>query len=107
MSTRPWPRSPSPPAPDTVLRVHMVFLPLEQLIEIPEQQLTPTERKGFTVVEWGGTDASYLLPDSDPLIHLLHQKIPERIPAQGFFIVSQGTWSYTPGSYSSSGSSRP
>ena len=53
------------PAPDTVLRVHMVFLPLEQLIEIPEQQLTPTERKGFTVVEWGGTDASYLLPDSD------------------------------------------
>ena len=53
------------PAPDTVLRVHMVFLPLEQPIEIPEQQLIPTERKGFTVVEWGGTDASYLLPDSD------------------------------------------
>ena len=53
------------PAPDTVLRVHMVFLPLEQPVEIPEQQLTPTERKGFTVVEWGGTDASYLLPDSD------------------------------------------
>ena len=28
--------------------------------EIPEQELTPMERTGFTVVEWGGTDASYM-----------------------------------------------
>ena len=48
------------PKPDSVVRVHMVYLPLEQPIEIPEQELTPMERTGFTVVEWGGTDASYM-----------------------------------------------
>ncbi len=25
-------------------------------LDIPEQQLTPSERKGFTVVEWGDSD---------------------------------------------------
>ncbi len=42
------------------MRVHMVYLPLGEPIEIPEQELTPMERTGFTVVEWGGTDASYM-----------------------------------------------
>ncbi len=37
-----------------------VIMPLDEPIEIPEQELTPMERTGFTVVEWGGTDASYM-----------------------------------------------
>ena len=47
------------PAPDTEIRVYMVFKPLDEAVEIPEDRaLTLPERpdrKGFTVVEWGGT----------------------------------------------------
>ena len=46
------------PEPDTVLRVFMAWKPLDQWIDVPEQQLTPTERKGFTLVEWGGSCCS-------------------------------------------------
>ena len=42
------------PEPDTMLRVFMAWKPLHRSIEIPEQALKPTEREGFTVVEWGG-----------------------------------------------------
>ena len=44
------------PAPDSTIRVMMVYRPLAKLITIPEQVLTTPERKGFTVVEWGGTE---------------------------------------------------
>lgn len=43
------------PAPDSILRVHMVYQPLEAPVKVPEQQLTSFQRKGFTVVEWGGS----------------------------------------------------
>ncbi len=43
------------PQPDTIIRVLMEFKPLENPIEIAQQNLTFKERKGFTVVEWGGT----------------------------------------------------
>ena len=43
------------PEPDTILRVFMAYKPLEKPVEVPEQTLTPTERDGFTLVEWGGT----------------------------------------------------
>ena len=43
------------PKPDSILRVFMVYKPLEQPIDIEEQKIKPFERKGFTVVEWGGT----------------------------------------------------
>lgn len=46
------------PAPDSILRVHMVFKSLDAPIDIPPQELTPFERSGFTVVEWGGTNAN-------------------------------------------------
>ena len=43
------------PQPDSVLRVFMAFKPLQEPIKVPEQQLQPFERKGFAVVEWGGS----------------------------------------------------
>lgn len=45
------------PRPDTLLRVFMAWKPLETPVEIPTQELLYTERKGFTVVEWGGCEA--------------------------------------------------
>lgn len=44
------------PEPDSVLRVFMAFKSLEKPIEIEEPAITPFERTGFTVVEWGGTE---------------------------------------------------
>ena len=44
------------PTPDTVIRVFMAWKGAEEFTEIPEQELTPPERTGFTVVEWGGTE---------------------------------------------------
>ncbi len=43
------------PAPDTVLRVFLAWKPLEEPVELPAQQLTAPERRGFTLVEWGGS----------------------------------------------------
>ncbi len=43
------------PAPDTVIRVFMAYKPLEEAVEIKPQELSAPERKGFTVIEWGGT----------------------------------------------------
>ncbi len=45
------------PQPDSILRVFMVYKPLTQPVAVEEQVLIPFERKGFTVVEWGGTKA--------------------------------------------------
>lgn len=43
------------PKPDTTIRVLMDYRPLDKPIAVKEQQLTPPlQRKGFTVVEWGG-----------------------------------------------------
>ena len=42
--------------PDTVIRVLMQYKALDSEIEVKEQQLSTPERKGFTVVEWGGTE---------------------------------------------------
>jgi len=43
------------PKPDSLLRVYMAFKPLPYPITVPPQELKPFERKGFTVVEWGGS----------------------------------------------------
>jgi len=44
------------PAPDSCLRVFMTFKALNSPIYIDEQQLEQFERKGFTVIEWGGAE---------------------------------------------------
>ena len=48
------------PDPDMILRVFMAFYESDGYVDIPEQELTTTERNGFTVVEWGGAKASRL-----------------------------------------------
>lgn len=44
------------PKPDSVLRVFMVFKPLNKPTKVEKQELETFHRKGFTVVEWGGTE---------------------------------------------------
>ena len=44
------------PKPDSILRVMMLFKALDKPIEIEEQELKQFERKGFTVIEWGGRE---------------------------------------------------
>ncbi len=43
------------PKPDSILRVFMVYKPLNKSVKVKEQTISSFERKGFTVVEWGGT----------------------------------------------------
>lgn len=42
------------PKPDTIIRILMDFHPLSQPIAVRPQTILTPERKGFTVVEWGG-----------------------------------------------------
>lgn len=44
------------PEPDTLIRIMMEYKGLDKTIKIEEQVLTKVERKGYTVVEWGGTE---------------------------------------------------
>ena len=44
------------PAPDSECRIFMAYVPLENAVKIEPQQLETFERKGFTVVEWGGCE---------------------------------------------------
>ncbi len=46
------------PPPQTINRFLMLFRPLKTRIAINPQKLTNPGRKGFTVVEWGGSDLS-------------------------------------------------
>lgn len=46
------------PKPETTIRIYMEFYGLENYTRINEQKLPKTERKGFTIVEWGGADFS-------------------------------------------------
>ncbi len=43
------------PQPDTVIRVFMTYKASDEYVDLPEQELTSPERKGFCVVEWGGS----------------------------------------------------
>ena len=46
------------PTPDSVLRIFMVYQALERPIEVESPEITPFERVGFTVVEWGGAEVN-------------------------------------------------
>ena len=43
------------PKPDTIIRVLMEYKPLDKPIKIKKQEIKTPMRKGFTLVEWGGT----------------------------------------------------
>jgi hypothetical protein len=47
------------PKPDSILRVFMAYKPLDNIVDVPTQELSTFERKGFTVVEWGGREIDY------------------------------------------------
>ncbi len=42
------------PKPDTIIRVLMDFMPLEKPIDVKGYDIKTPERKGFTLLEWGG-----------------------------------------------------
>lgn len=42
------------PEPDSILRVYMIYEPATKETVLPPQTIKPFERKGFTVIEWGG-----------------------------------------------------
>lgn len=44
------------PAPDTLIRIFMAWQASDQPLQIQEPLLIASERTGFTVVEWGGTE---------------------------------------------------
>ena len=44
------------PKPDSLLRVFMAWMPLDEPVEIEPPETQPFEREGFTVVEWGGAE---------------------------------------------------
>ena len=44
------------PRPDSVLRVFMAWKPLVRPVDIPAQIFPGFERRGFTLVEWGGAE---------------------------------------------------
>lgn len=46
------------PTPDSELRVFMVYKALDEKIDIGAQVIKPFERKGFSVIEWGGSELS-------------------------------------------------
>jgi hypothetical protein len=46
------------PKPDSEIRLFMDFYNLENPIEIQTQKLISIDRKGFTYIEWGGTDVT-------------------------------------------------
>lgn len=44
------------PQPDTMVRVFMAWKKADNFVHIKEQKLAKTQRKGFALVEWGGTE---------------------------------------------------
>lgn len=44
------------PTPDSILRVFMVFKPLNKEVIIKPQEIKSFNRIGFSVIEWGGTE---------------------------------------------------
>lgn len=43
------------PKPDSMLRIFMVYQPLDEFVLLEEQELTKFSRTGFSLIEWGGS----------------------------------------------------
>ena len=43
------------PKPNTLIRIFLTIKKIDSPVDIKEQKLEHYERKGFTVVEWGGS----------------------------------------------------
>ena len=43
------------PKPDSMIRIFLSIIKLDKPVNVKEQKLESVERKGFTVVEWGGS----------------------------------------------------
>lgn len=52
------------PTPDTVIRPFMIFRRSETPVDVGAPALPQRERKGFTVVEWGGADLDEVVVDA-------------------------------------------
>ena len=44
------------PKPDSIIRIFLYIKKINSPLKIKEQKLETNERKGFTIVEWGGTN---------------------------------------------------
>ena len=44
------------PKPDTIIRVWMTYKPLNEHINVKDQVLNKVDRKGYVLVEWGGSE---------------------------------------------------
>lgn len=53
------------PKPETSIRIYVEFYGLENFKNINEQQLPKTNRRGFTLVEWGGSDVSSKIKNNE------------------------------------------
>lgn len=53
------------PKPTTLIRVFMVYEPVTMPFKVTEQKLSAIARRGFTVVEWGGTSSRPWEPDNE------------------------------------------
>ena len=43
------------PSPETIIRIQMDYKPLYSKIDVKEQKLIKQERKGYSLIEWGGS----------------------------------------------------
>ena len=49
------------PKPDSMIRIFLSIKKLNAPINIKEQKLESVERKGFTVIEWGGCNIDEII----------------------------------------------
>ena len=55
------------PKPEHIYRFYMISMPLSESddYQVPEQEIKPIDRSGFTVLEWGGSKISKKMLHSD------------------------------------------
>lgn len=46
------------PQPTEIYRIYMTWMPISEALDVKEQEIERYSRKGFTVLEWGGSEIS-------------------------------------------------